>query len=293
MAGSAIVRALSRAGFRSVVGRTSDELDLRDRNAVWRFFDAERPKHVVLAAARVGGIGANSTRPVDFLSDNIQIQVNVMDAALTFGVERLLFLGSSCIYPRDSPQPISEDALLCGPLEPTNEAYAVAKIAGIQHVRAVRRQYGVPWISAMPTNLYGPGDNFSSTTSHVVPALIRRYVEAVDTGAPAVTNWGTGTPRRELLHVDDFAQAAVFLLDYYDDVRLINVGTGHDLAIADLARIVSELTEYTGVTHWDNWRPDGTPRKVLDISRLSVAGWSASIGLRHGQAETINWYRRH
>jgi len=293
LVGSAIWRRLTAAGFTTLLGRTSAELDLRDRDAVFAFFAAERPRHVILAAARVGGILANATSPVDFLSDNLRIQVNVMDAAAAHGVERLLFLGSSCIYPRLAPQPIKEEYLLTGPLEPTNDGYAIAKIAGIVQVQAVRRQYGLPWISAMPTNLYGPGDNFSSTTSHVLPALIRRYDDAVRTGATTVTNWGSGTPRRELLHVDDAADACLFLLEHYDGSGHVNVGVGADISIRELAALVANAVGYHGEVRWDTSKPDGMPRKLLDVSRLAAAGWTPRIGLREGIADTVAWYRAH
>ena len=240
LVGSAIWRKFSDAGFDALVGKASRDLDLRDRSNVFEFFSHARPRYVVLAAAKVGGILANSTYPVDFLSDNLRIQTNIMDAALEFGTERLLFLGSSCIYPKMAPQPIAESSLLTGHLEPTNDAYAIAKIAGILGVQAVRRQYGRPWISAMPTNLYGPGDNFSPTGSHVLPALIRRYDEAVRSGADTVTNWGSGAPRRELLHVDDMAAACLHLMDTYDSSEQVNVGTGRDLTIKEVAALVAE-----------------------------------------------------
>jgi GDP-L-fucose synthase len=234
---------------------------------------------------------ANATYPVDFLSNNLQIQVNVMDAALEHGVERLLFLGSSCIYPQLAAQPIHEDSLLTGYLEPTNDAYAIAKIAGILGVQAVRREYALPWISAMPTNLYGPGDNFSPTGSHVLPALIRRYDEARATGAPTVTNWGSGSPLREFLHVDDLADACLHLLEHYDDGVQVNVGTGQDAPIRDIAALVAEAVGYTGETVWDTTKPDGTPRKLLDVGLLHSLGWRASTSLRDGIAATVAWYR--
>jgi GDP-L-fucose synthase len=291
LVGSAIWRRLEAEGFTNLVGRSSGELDLRNRRDTFDFFRQERPDHVVLAAAKVGGILANSMFPVDFLSDNLQVQVNVMDAALEQDVERLLFLGSSCIYPRDAEQPIREDRLLTGRLEPTNDAYAIAKIAGILHVQSVRRQYGLPWISAMPTNLYGPGDNFSTTGSHVLPALIRRYDDAAAERAEAVTNWGTGTPRREFLHVDDMADACLYLMDHFDGPEQVNVGTGRDTTIREIAELVAELVGYEGRTEWDTTRPDGTPQKLLDVSKLADLGWTASIGLRDGLASTIDWYR--
>src|SRR4051812_5477126 len=251
MVGSAVWRRLEAAGFRDLRGHSSSELDLRDRGAVFDFFAQTRPSYVVLAAAKVGGILANDSHPVEFLSDNLRIQTNVMDAALTQRVERLLFLGSSCIYPKLAPQPIRESSLLTGPLEPTNDAYAIAKIAGILHVQAVRRQYGLPWISAMPTNLYGPGDNFSVTTSHVLPALIRRYVDALAGGEPSVTNWGSGKPRREFLHVDDMAAACLHLLEAYDGPEQVNVGTGEDQTIEEIAEMVAAAVGYQGSTLWD------------------------------------------
>lgn len=290
LVGSAIWRRFEADGFTSLHGATSAELDLRDREQVFAHFAELEPRYLVLAAARVGGIQANATHPVEFLSDNLRIQTNVMDAALEHGVERLLFLGSSCIYPRLAAQPIREDALLTGPLEPTNEAYALAKIAGIGQVQAVRRQYGRRWISAMPTNIYGPGDNFSASGSHVLPALIRRYWEAERDGAPEVVNWGSGTPRREFLHADDLASACLLLLDAYDDDAHINVGTGVDVTIRETAHLVAEAVGYRGSTRWDDSRPDGTPRKVLDVSRLAALGWSPSISLTDGIASTVAWF---
>lgn len=293
LAGSAIWRELERQGFTNLIGRSSTELDLRERDAVLEFFRGHRPKHVVLAAARVGGILANDTRPADFLSENLRIQVNVMDAANEVDVDRLLFLGSSCIYPREAPQPIKEEYLLTGHLEPTNDAYAIAKIAGILQVQAMRRQYGRHWVSAMPTNLYGPGDNFSLDGSHVLPALIRRYVEAREAGAASVTNWGTGSPRREFLHVDDLASAVVFLLENYDSPETINVGTGVDLPIQAIAEMVARTVGYTGEIAWDTTRKDGTPRKLLDVSRLRALGWAPRISLEDGLRQTVDWYLAH
>ena len=291
LVGSAIMRRLQAAGFRNIVGKTSAELDLRDRDAVFDFVRQTRPRYVVLAAAKVGGILANSTYPVDFLSDNIRIQVNVLDAAREAQVERLLFLGSSCIYPKFADQPIREESLLTGHLEPTNYAYAIAKITGILHVQAVRRQHGLPWISAMPTNLYGPNDNFSPTGSHVLPALIRRYDEAVATGATSVTNWGTGTPRREFLHADDMADACLHLLEHYDGPDQVNVGSGSDVTIREIAAIVAAAVGYHGETIWDAAKPDGTPQKLLDVSKLAEAGWTARISLQEGVERTVAWYR--
>lgn len=293
LVGSAIARSLEAAGFTSVIGRTHAELDLTDRNAVFAFLAENRPDVVILAAAKVGGIAANSTFPVDFISQNLQIQVNVLDAALEYGVQRLLFLGSTCIYPKLAEQPIREDALLTGPLEPTNDAYAIAKIAGILHVQSVRRQYGLPWISAMPTNLYGPGDNFSPNTSHVLPALIRRYETARLENAPVVTNWGSGSPRREFLHVDDMASACLHLLDHFDGPQQVNVGTGEDNTIAEIAGIVADAVGYIGGVEWDTTKPDGTPRKLTDVSTLVGSGWRPTISLRDGIASTVEWYREH
>lgn len=292
LVGSAIWRKLELEGFNNLIGRTSSELDLKDRDAVFTHFSETRPRYVVLAAAKVGGILANNTYPVDFLSENLRIQVNVLDAAQEYRVERLLFLGSSCIYPKFADQPIREDSLLTGHLEPTNDAYAIAKIAGITHIQAVRRQYGLPWISAMPTNLYGPGDNFSPTGSHVMPALIRRYDNAARLGTPTVTNWGTGAPRREFLHVDDMAAACLHLLENYDGPSQVNVGTGTDVTIHELASMVASAVGYTGEISWDTTKPDGTPRKSLDVSTLSEAGWKASIGLEEGIQTTVEWYRK-
>ena len=293
MVGSAILRRLTDDGFTNLLTRGRADLDLTDRAATFAFFEQTRPEVVVLAAARVGGILANSTRPVDFLSENLQIQVNVLDAALGVGVRRLLFLGSSCIYPKFAPQPITEDALLTGPLEPTNDAYAIAKIAGILQVQAVRRQYGLPWISAMPTNLYGPGDNFSPTSSHVLPAMIRRYDEARAAGDPSVTNWGSGRPRREFLHVDDLAGACVHLLEHFDGPQQVNVGTGEDHTIAEIAGMVAAATGYQGETRWDTTKPDGTPRKLLDVGSLRGTGWQPTVTLADGIAATVDWFRSH
>ncbi|WP_066909871.1 GDP-L-fucose synthase family protein [Millisia brevis] len=293
LVGGAVWRHLGEKGFTNLIGRSSSELDLRDRDSVFDFFAEARPRHVVLAAAKVGGILANSTYPVEFLSDNIRIQTNVIDAALKFDVDRLLFLGSSCIYPKFADQPITEDSLLTGTLEPTNDAYAIAKITGILHIQAARREYGKSWISAMPTNLYGPGDNFSPTGSHLLPAMLRRYDEAVASGATSVTNWGTGTPRRELLHVDDMAAACLHLLDHFDGPTQVNVGTGRDHTIAEIAEMVATATGYTGTTEWDTTRPDGTPRKLLDVTTLRGSGWEPTIDLADGIADTLTWYRSH
>lgn len=291
LVGSAVWRHLQRQGFTNLIGEKSSDLDLRDRPAVFDYFEKHKPSNVVLAAAKVGGILANSTFPVDFISSNLQVQVNVLDAALQFGVERVLFLGSSCIYPKHSPQPIREDYLLTGPLEPTNDAYAIAKIAGILQIQSVRKQFGLPWISAMPTNLYGPGDNFSPEGSHVLPALIRRYDEAAREGAESVTSWGSGSPKREFLHVDDMASACLHLLDHYDGPMQVNVGTGEDQTIKEVAELVAEAVGYRGLIEWDRSKPDGTPRKLLDVSTLRTAGWKSEISLRDGIASTVAWYR--
>ncbi|BCP32514.1 GDP-L-fucose synthase [Mycobacterium intracellulare M.i.198] len=271
--------------------RSHSELDLMDRAATFDFVLESRPQIVIDAAARVGGIMANDTYPADFLSENLQIQVNLLDAAVAARVPRLLFLGSSCIYPKFAPQPIQESALLTGPLEPTNDAYAIAKIAGILQVQAVRRQYGLSWISAMPTNLYGPDDNFSPSGSHLLPALIRRYEEAKASGAPSVTNWGTGTPQRELLHVDDLANACLYLLEHFDGPDHVNVGTGVDHSISEIAEMVAAAVGYAGETRWDQTKPDGTPRKLLDVSALRGLGWQPKISLRDGIEATVAWYR--
>ena len=291
LVGSAVWRRLEREGFQDLVGHSSSELDLRDRDATFAAFEADRPDVVVVAAAKVGGIKANDTYPVEFLTDNLRIQNNVMEAAHAVGVDRLLFLGSSCIYPKMAPQPIHEDSLLTGPLESTNEAYAIAKIAGITAVQSYRREYGRRWISAMPTNLYGPGDNYDLATSHVLPALIRRFDEARENGVGSVTLWGTGSPRREFLHVDDLAVACLHLLEHYDDPRTINVGVGEDLPISELAALVADVVGYEGETLWDASMPDGTPRKLLDVSRLRALGWSPAIELRQGIESTVESYR--
>ncbi len=282
MVGAAVWRHLEVSGFTNLVGKRSSELDLRNREAVFAFFESEKPRYVVLAAARVGGIMANNTYPAEFLSENLQIQVNVMDAAAKYGVERLLFMGSSCIYPKFAEQPIKEESLLTGYLEPTNDAYAIAKIAGIMQVQAVRRQYGLAWISAMPTNLYGPGDNYSEVNSHVIPALIKRYEEAKQAGEPVVTNWGTGTPLREFLFVDDLASATLHLMEKYDGPQQVNVGTGTDLSIKEIAELVAEAVGYEGKTKWDASKPDGTPRKLLDVSKIKSFGWEPKVSLEEG-----------
>ncbi|MDQ0793365.1 GDP-L-fucose synthase [Streptomyces sp. B1I3] len=289
LVGSALVRRLTADGH-EVLTRGRDDLDLRDAAPTEAFLRDVRPDVVVLAAAKVGGIMANSTYPVQFLEDNLRIQLSVIAGAHAAGVRRLLFLGSSCIYPKHAPQPIREDSLLTGPLEPTNEAYALAKIAGIAQTQAYRRQYGASYISAMPTNLYGPGDNFDLETSHVLPALIRRFHEAKRDRAPEITLWGSGSPRREFLHVDDLAAACVRLLEAYDGDEPVNVGCGEDLTIRELAETVREVTEYRGRIAWDTSKPDGTPRKLLDVSRLSSLGFTPRIPLRDGIARTYAWW---
>jgi GDP-L-fucose synthase len=291
MVGSAVWRALEREGVGELIGWRSAELDLTERDATMTAVLDARPDVVVVAAARVGGILANSEAPVEFLRDNVRIQTNVMEAAHEAGVARLLFLGSSCIYPRLAPQPIRADSLLTGPLEPTNDAYAIAKIAGVLHVQGYRRQHGRHWISAMPTNLYGPGDDFDLRTSHVLPALIRRFHEAKLSGADEVMLWGTGTPRREFLHVDDLARACLHLLREHDGPEPVNVGTGEDLAIAELAALVASVVGYGGAVTWDATKPDGTPRKLLDVTPMLAMGWQPQIGLRDGIEATYHWYR--
>ncbi|WP_328460742.1 GDP-L-fucose synthase [Actinoplanes sp. NBC_00393] len=293
MVGSAVWRRLAAQGFDRLIGATSSELDLRRAEAVEEFFAANKPDVVVLAAAKVGGILANATYPADFLSDNLRIQLNVMDAALRHGVRRLLFLGSSCIYPKHAPQPIPESALLTGPLEQTNDGYAIAKIAGIMQVQAIRRQHNVPWISAMPTNLYGPGDNFDLKFSHVLPAMLRKFHDAKVEARHNVTLWGSGTPRREFLHVDDLAAASVFLLQHYNEAEHINIGSGVDVAISDLAGEVRDAVGYDGHIDWDVTMPDGTPRKLLDVSRLTGMGWKPEISLGDGVAATYRWFLDH
>lgn len=293
LVGSAIWRHLDAAGFTGLVGRRSKELDLRDREATRTFFDEVRPAYVIDAAARVGGIFANSTHPAEFLSDNLRIQLNLLDAAHEFGVERFLFLGSSCIYPKFAPQPIGEDALLTGPLEPTNDAYAIAKIAGVKQVQTLRSQYGHSYISAMPTNLYGPGDNFEIPGAHVIPMLMRRMHEAKEHGDAEFTIYGTGTPRREFLHTDDLAAACLLLLERYDDDAPINVGCGVDVTIDELAGLVAEVVGYQGTFTHDASKPDGTPRKLLDVSRIRALGWGPTIELRDGLARMYDWFRTH
>ena len=293
LVGSAIVRALQQQGYSQLLMRTHSELDLTSQADVRRFFEAERPEAVIMAAARVGGIHANNSRPALFIRDNLLIQDNVIDAAHRSGVGKFVFLGSSCIYPKLSPQPIKEDYLLTGPLEPTNEWYAIAKIAGVKMCQAYRREFGFNAISLMPTNLYGPGDNFDLQNSHVLPALIRRFHEAKDRGDPSVTLWGTGTPRREFLHVDDLADAVLHLMRSYDAEPIVNIGWGEDVTIRELAEIVMSAIGYKGSIDFDPTKPDGTPRKLLDVSRLSGLGWRAKIPLKAGIERTYAWFQEH
>jgi GDP-L-fucose synthase len=291
LVGSAIVRELQRLGYRNLVLQSRAQTDLLSREAVDRLFQSEKPEYVFLAAAKVGGIGANSRYPADFLFDNLTVQNNVIDSAWRHGVTKLEFLGSSCIYPRLAPQPLKEEYLLSGPLEPTNEWYAIAKIAGIKLCQAYRVQHGFDAISLMPTNLYGPGDSFDLQNSHVLPALMRKFHEAHLERQPEVTIWGTGSPRREFLHVDDMAVAAVFLMLNYSEPEIVNVGTGEDVTIADLAKTVSEIVGFEGKIVFDTTKPDGTPRKLLDVSRLHALGWRHRIGLKEGIRATYEWFK--
>jgi len=290
LVGSAICRRLRLEGFENLILRELDGLDLRDQAATRRFFAEEQPAYVFLAAARVGGILANSMYPADFIYDNLAIETNIIDAAARSGVSKLLFLGSSCIYPKLAPQPIAEESLLTGPLEPTNQWYAIAKIAGIKLAQAYRAQYGLNAISLMPTNLYGPGDNFDLESSHVLPALIRKTHDAMRAGAAEIVVWGSGTPRREFLHVDDLADAAVFLMLEYDSGEIINVGTGVDVTIRELAEMIQGAAGYTGRIVFDTSKPDGTPRKLLDVNRLKALGWAPKVALADGIAQTWRWY---
>lgn len=291
LVGSAVCRLLQARGFNHVITRSRAELDLRDRGAVCSFFHQTRPHAVIMAAAKVGGIQANNAAPAEFLLENLEIQNNVIRAAHEARVDRLVFLGSSCIYPKYAPQPIPESALMTGPLEPTNEAYAVAKIAGIKLCQSYAREYGSRFISLMPTNLYGPGDNFDLDTSHVLAALVRKTHEAKISGEPSVTVWGTGEPRREFLHVDDLAEAILYLLEHYDSPEIINVGYGEDISIRELAQLVSELIGFAGELRFDRSKPDGTPRKLLDTSKIAALGWRPRISLRAGIAQTYEWFQ--
>jgi len=290
LAGSAIATAFEAKG-QEVVRVNRSVVDLMDLDATKRFFKGTKPELVIDAAAKVGGIGANNSYPVEFLTDNIRIQSNLMQAAHEADVEKFVFLGSSCVYPRDCPQPIKEEYLMTGPLEATNSAYAIAKIAGIELVNSYRKEHGRKWISLMPTNLYGPRDNFDIQASHVLPAFIRRFVEAAETKAPSVTLWGSGAPLREFLHVDDFAKAVVLASQNYSSPMHVNIGTGEDLAIKDLALMVASLSGFKGEIIWDTSKPDGTPRKTLDVSRIKALGWKPTITLSDGLESTIAWYK--
>jgi GDP-L-fucose synthase len=290
LAGSAIVRAFEKAG-KEVVGINRSVVDLLDLQATKKFLKDVAPSMVIDAAARVGGIGANNAFPVEFLTDNIRIQSNLMDAAHDAKVGRFIFLGSSCIYPRDCAQPIKEEYLMTGPLETTNSAYAIAKIAGIELINSYRKEYGHKWISLMPTNLYGPNDNFELQGSHVLPAFIRRFVEATEKNAPTETLWGTGAPKREFLHVDDLANAVLIASEKYDSSMHLNIGSGEDLSIKELAELVADIAGYKGEIKWDSSKPDGTPRKVLDVTKAKSLGWSPAISLRDGIASAMNWYK--
>ena len=291
LVGSAIVRSLQKKGYENIIGRTHSELDLTCQQAVRDFFEAERPEVVVLAAAKVGGIHANETAPAEFAYENMQIQCNVIKCAHDFGVKKLLFLGSTCIYPRMAPQPIPEDALLTGPLETTNEAYAIAKIAGLEMCKFYKKQYGDDFISCMPTNLYGPHDNYDLSGSHVMPAMIRKFHEAKLTGAPRVELWGTGAPLREFLYVDDMADACVFLLEHYSGEQHVNIGTGKEVTIKELAELVKRITGYEGEIFWNSAMPDGTPRKLTDVSKLHGLGWTHKVELEEGVRLAYNWFR--
>lgn len=293
LVGSSILRALRAEGYTNILVRNRSELDLLDRVAVNDFFAEYHPEYIYLAAARVGGILANAAYPAEFISENLQIELNVMSTAHKQGVCKLLFLGSSCIYPKLALQPIREEYLLTGQLESTNQPYAIAKIAGIEMANAYRRQYGDHFISAMPTNLYGPGDNFDLQSSHVLPALLRKTHEAKVYGRPSVEVWGSGTPRREFLHVDDLASACLFLMDHFDESVPVNIGTGEDVSISELATLIKEVVGYTGDIQYDVSKPDGTPRKLLDVSRLHALGWHHQISLRKGIESTYNWYLDH
>lgn len=293
LVGSAIVRRLRRSGYENLVFRSSGELNLERQERVEAFFDQERPEYVFLAAAKVGGIWANSTFPAEFIYNNLVIETNIIHASYLFEIKKLLFLGSSCIYPKHCPQPMKEEYLLSGYLEPTNEPYAVAKIAGIKLCQAYNRQYGTCFISVMPTNLYGPGDNFDLKTSHVLPALIRKFHEAKEKGEAFVEIWGTGAPRREFLYVDDLADACLFLVNHYDEDEIINVGVGKDQTIWELAQLVGEVVGFEGELRFDASRPDGTPLKLLDVSRLTALGWEARTPLREGVKQTYQWYLDH
>lgn len=290
LVGSAILRLLQQGGYTNLVYRMHKELDLTDQRSVKDFFDLEKPEYVFLAAAKVGGIYANNTYPAEFIFSNLEIQNNVIHQSYLHGVKKLCFLGSSCIYPKLAPQPMKEEYLLTGKLEPTNEPYAIAKIAGIEMANSYNRQYGTNYISVMPTNLYGPNDNFDLQSSHVLPALIRKFVEAKKNNAPSVVLWGTGTPRREFLYVDDMADACIFLMNTYDGSEFVNIGTGEEVTILQLAEIIKSEVGFSGKLEFDATKPDGTPRKLLDVSKLHSLGWKAKVSLRDGIKRTIEWY---
>lgn len=292
MVGSAMLRKLNQEGYGNIVVRTSKELDLRDQLKVREFFNAEKPDYVILAAAKVGGIVSNDTYRAEFMYDNLMIQSNIIESAYRNGVKKLLFLGSSCIYPKMAPQPLKEEYLLTGVLEPTNEPYAIAKIAGLKMCDAYRKQYGCNYISVMPTNLYGPNDNYDLHTSHVLPALIRKFHEAKENNEPFVTIWGSGTPFREFLHADDLADACYFLMQNHDEAGFVNIGVGEDISIKDLAKLIRDIVGYQGEIHHDLSKPDGTPRKLMDVSKLSSLGWKAKIGLREGITKVYEEFLR-
>lgn len=293
LVGSALMRALTKAGYTSILTRTRSELDLTDQQAVRAFFGQERPSYVYLAAAKVGGILANREEPAEFIYENLAIETNVIRAAYETNVEKLLFLGSSCIYPRDAAQPMKEECLLTGPLEETNRPYAIAKIAGLELCRSYRKEYGKRFICVMPTNLYGPYDTFDAENGHVIPGLMRRFDEAKTVGAPETSVWGTGTPKREFLHVDDLADACLFLMERYDGEGIVNIGTGEEISVRALAEEMKSVVGYTGAIAWDTTKPDGTPRKLLDVGKLHALGWKHRIGLTEGLRDTYAWYQKH
>ncbi len=292
LAGSSILRLLQSYGYTNLLYRTHKELELTDQKMVKDFFESEKPEYVFLAAAKVGGIHANNSYPADFIYQNLAVQNNVIHSSYVNGVKKLCFLGSSCIYPKMSPQPMKEEFLLDGKLEPTNQPYAIAKIAGMEMVKSYNRQYGTNFISVMPTNLYGPNDNFDLMNSHVLPALIRKFVEAKENNAPSVVLWGSGKPKREFLYVDDMAAACIFLMEKYDGNDFFNIGTGVDVTILEVAQLISEIVGFQGTLEFDSSKPDGSPRKLLDVSRINALGWKASVDLKTGLTKTIDWYRK-
>ncbi|MFH1744850.1 MAG: GDP-L-fucose synthase [bacterium] len=292
LVGSAVMRKLESLGYKNLILKSRNELDLTDQPTVADFFEKEKPEFVILAAARVGGVLANSTYPAEFIYENLQIQNNIIHQSYLNSVKKLLFLGSSCIYPREAPQPIKEEYLLTGPLEPTNEPYAISKIAGIKMCQSYNRQYGTNFISVMPTNLYGPNDNFDLNSSHVIPALIRKFHEAKIKKLPNVLVWGTGRPKREFLHVDDLADALIFLINNYDSTDIINIGTGKDLSIKEIAELIKNIIGYDGEISWDKTKPDGTPRKILNVEKINKLGWRQKINLEEGIRDTYDWFRK-